>query len=705
MTVAPVLSANLSSSEVIIGSKLILTTDIEGVNIYYTLDGSDPSVESAVYSAPITISEALTIKAVALSEDYLESNRLEIALTVREASEEEIGDVAIDDVPGGVIENILEGLWIAGVEEDGYIYTGKAISPSVRIYNGKTLLTAGKDYTIKYSNNKAVASKDKPKNAPTITVTGKGNYSGSTVCKFSILQKNIETGVAVNNLLVGYNKKVQKLVPTVTYNGIKLKKGTDFTVEYPNTGLDDYKVSGTYDIVIRGKGNFTGELHVTETITNSVLMTKASVEGVKTLAYTGDELTQAGMIVKYNKKVLVAGEDYSVSYQNNVEIGTATITITGLGSQTERGSFLGEKKVTFKITGTALSKAKMYGFASSKVYTGEEIEQTAELRFGDITLVEDEDYEVTYSKNVNVGTATVVYKGINAYSGSIKKTFKIVGYDIKTDVDNLINVTYDSEISYSKGGAKPVPVVSFGSEYLTAGTDYTVSYKNNTAVNDGTNSKKLPTMTIAGKGKFKGKLVFTDWTIVAKDLSDLENAVIVPDKGYSAAKNGWMSGVTVKDNDGKVLKVGTDYEKSVSYTYLNPTVLEDSEVRGAGANVEPYDKVPVGTEIQVEVTAKGNYTGSISDVYVITEKSLASVSVTVKSKYYTGKEIELSDEDITVMVGKTDTLVLGEDYEIVGYTNNLKKGTAYVTIKGIGNYGGTKTVKFTIKAKLFRWFE
>ena len=60
---------------------------------------------------------------------------------------------------------------------------------------------------------------------------------------------------------------------------------------------------------------------------------------------------------------------------------------------------------------------------------------------------------------------------------------------------------------------------------------------------------------------------------------------------------------------------------------------------------------------------------------------------------------------ITDLDGKT--LKAGTDYEIVegSYKNNLKKGTASVTIRGTGNYGGTKVVKFTIKSKTFKWWK
>ena len=54
---------------------------------------------------------------------------------------------------------------------------------------------------------------------------------------------------------------------------------------------------------------------------------------------------------------------------------------------------------------------------------------------------------------------------------------------------------------------------------------------------------------------------------------------------------------------------------------------------------------------------------------------------------------------------KMDGKILGDDcYEIVKYDNNVSKGKAFITIKGIGDYGGVKTVKFTIKSKGFMWW-
>lgn len=699
---APVISADRNSSRVIRGTKLILSSDTEGVRIYYTTDGTVPTSESNVYGEYIVINSDMTVKAITIDEDYQNSNILELTFTVYDPSEEEIGEVDIDDVPDGDVDEIPDGLWIAGLDEDGYVYTGKTISPDVRIYWGKTLLVKGRDYTITYSNNTKVGSATQSKNAPTITVKGKGNYCDEISTSFNILKQDISKCETVTKVLLSYNKKSQKYVPSIKYNGKTLVKNTDYTVTYSDSATGAYKAAGTYSILVKGINNFSGEFIIEETITADTLISKATVEGVKNLSYTGEALTQSSFIVKYNKKTLVAGEDYTVSYLDNTEIGTATIVIKGTNNATERGCFTGEKKVTFKISGISLSdkKIKLKNFVSSFVYTGEEIEQPAYIEYDGTVIQPDEDYIVTYSKNVNVGTATVVYRGINGFSGTIKKTYKITGYDIKADKDEKILLEYENEVPYSKGGAKPnIITLKYGDEELIEGADYKLEYKNNTAINDGSNSKKLPTMTIVGKGRFKGKIVVTDWVIVSKELSADGVTIEVNDIGYSEKKNGWKSGVTVTDSDGKVLKLGKDY--SANYTYANSVTTNNGMNRAAGDAVEANDIVPVNTLINVEVIAKStNYCGTVCSSYEVKEKSITSASYTIDTQEFTGKELRPDETAIHIKVDGVE-LVFGTDYEIDedSYKNNIKKGSGYVTVKGIGNYAGKKTLKFTIKAK------
>lgn len=91
--------------------------------------------------------------------------------------------------------------------------------------------------------------------------------------------------------------------------------------------------------------------------------------------------------------------------------------------------------------------------------------------------------------------------------------------------------------------------------------------------------------------------------------------------------------------------------------------------------------------------------------YRITQAAISTASVSILKQTYTGQPIILDKSQITVRI--KGTVVEEDQYEIVqsSYKNNVKKGNASVTIRGVGNYGGTKNVKFAIKAKGFVWWK
>lgn len=114
--------------------------------------------------------------------------------------------------------------------------------------------------------------------------------------------------------------------------------------------------------------------------------------------------------------------------------------------------------------------------------------------------------------------------------------------------------------------------------------------------------------------------------------------------------------------------------------------------------------IPVGTQIRITLNcgSGSNYTGTFTGTYRIVKADIKSAKVTIPKQIYTGNEITLDKTQITVRL--SGITLKPEDYEIIQYANNSKKGKASVTIKGNGNYGGMKTVKFTIGAKGFLWW-
>lgn len=616
-------------------------------------------------------------------------------------------EVRPEDIPAD--GKIPDGLWIAGVEES-YIYTGAAIKPEIRVYDGKKKLQSGKDYTVSYKNNTKVNDAAVIATAPTIAVKGKGNYAGSETATFKITPVSLNgDSVTVEDMTAAYNKKVQKKVPVVSYNGRKLAKNRDFTVSYPSGGVGAYKEAGTYEILLVAKegGNFTGTRVVTYTITDSTLLGRVSVKKIPNQTYTGEPI-EPELTVTYKNTPLVKGTDYTVRYTDHTEIGTAQAVLTGIGK------YAGTKKVTFRITGISLKGAAVSGI-ENRVYNGNYQEHGLTVAQNGRTLTAGTDYDVVYADNRNVGKASVTIKGKGAYTGSIKKTFRIEKFDIAANTgDRFVVEVKQENVPYAKGGAKPKVVVNFRTENggwrtLTAGTDYTLSYRNHKAVNDGSRADRQPAVIVKGKGNFGG--VYGEelhYKIEAQDLGRL--TLTAQDRTYRNKRNSFATKLAITDLNGVRLQPGTDYQKVFACFYEEETAVNTADggtiVRAAGDAVDKGDIIPAGTVLKVQVTAKegGNYTGTLEGKYRIVQADIASASVSVKKQIYTGQPVTLEKSQITVKVKGKE---LDESqYEIVpgSYKNNVHKGTASVTVRGVNNYGGTKTVRFTIRAKGFFWW-
>lgn len=200
--------------------------------------------------------------------------------------------------------------------------------------------------------------------------------------------------------------------------------------------------------------------------------------------YTGEALTPS-VVVKHDNKELVDEIDYSVLYENNVDAGRAYVTVTG------RGRFMSERVLTFDIVPQPINDLEIT-LSESQPYTGEAVEPAVTVMHNDKALVAGTDYTVSYSNNVEPGTATVKVEGKGNYSGSAEATFTIAATSLAK-----AKVTVASP-QYATGAAlKPAPVVVLNGKTLKAETDYTVAYKNN--VKPGT-----ATVTVTGKGCYSG---------------------------------------------------------------------------------------------------------------------------------------------------------------------------------------------------------
>ena len=133
--------------------------------------------------------------------------------------------------------------------------------------------------------------------------------------------------------------------------------------------------------------------------------------------YTG-EAHEPAVEIKSDEYTLVEGKDYTVAYLNNIRKGTATVRITGIGR------YAGIVDKNFSIGSISIENAVVLEI-SDVAYTGNEIRPEPSVTLNGDELVAGTDFEVSYSDNLNAGTASVIITGINDYTGKIEKTFKI----------------------------------------------------------------------------------------------------------------------------------------------------------------------------------------------------------------------------------------------------------------------------------------
>lgn len=145
---------------------------------------------------------------------------------------------------------------------ESQVYTGKDIKPQVKIAG----LKEGKDYTVGYKNNKNVGT-------ATVTVTGKGNYTGKITTTFKITAKKLKGKIKIKDQV--YTGK--KIIPKVKITG--LVKDKDYKVAYTNN-----KKIGKATVTVTGKGNYKGTLKTTFKIlpntVNNVRVTRTSTSAV-----------------------------------------------------------------------------------------------------------------------------------------------------------------------------------------------------------------------------------------------------------------------------------------------------------------------------------------------------------------------------------------------------------------------------------------
>ena len=423
---------------------------------------------------------------------------------------------------GAVRNDPFEGLCLNA--DNGHyetVYTGAAIEPQVTVKFAGKVLKEGEDYTIKYGGNVNYDTKGKP---ATVTVTGKGNYAGKKVLNFYIIQTDLALAkgkgllTAPEEILVVSGKKAS---PVIVYCGRALK-ATEMNIS------NKAAIKADTAIDVEGKGSFTGKLTGIRVKAVTAAYAKDHTIAVsikaKTHTYNGQKqmLTYASpssdgeltVTAGSSKTKLTRDRDFSVSYDNDVYPGTATVTVTG------KGDYYGTVTKTFKIQADTLSD-----ITAVLAHPDIEIEcdpagtvPEISVKASGKTLTEGTDYKLTYTNNKKPGTGKYNVAFLGNYKGhkAVSGTFTIVPATFRYADVLAPDMVYTKEGKYLSA-----PYVTIDG-VLVSSKDYSVKYYQKGKEIPATGKIKLPegtdvtviTVKVTGKGNYKPQTVSSTYKVI-----------------------------------------------------------------------------------------------------------------------------------------------------------------------------------------------
>ncbi len=591
----------------------------------------------------------------------------------------------------------LTGLWSIVPKElnqtnvtvsGAYWYNGKAQTPEPVVKDGNKTLQKGRDYTLSYRNNVNAGK-------AYVIVTCTGNYTGIIEKEFTIGRPEITEVVLAKNRFV-YNGVKQSV------SIISVKSGS---LDVPLSDCvitDDSKTNaGNYTVSVRAKesSNFSGTRNTNWEIAPKPFDNNSFEAILSQDSFTyNSRAIEPGVTVreKDGSLVLKKDTDYTVTYENNTNAGEAKVIINGTGNNHGTGNYTGTITRTFTITKAVIDAASLTN--SILVYNGYEQEVSVSEVWADDLIVPADAYTISDNKATNVNydeshnvtdyVATIAAKTDSNYTGSVSVPYCIVPAGAKVFTAELTQVP----LTYDCNEKKPEVTVTDSTSHkqLTVGTDYTVSYVNNT--NAGT-AKVL----VTGKGNYEGTitLLFQIRKAQIKDVTLSETQLIYNGQLQHAS----ISKVTAGGTEGAASIEVPGTEGSTCYTVTGDSAVD------------------AGT-YTMTVTAKdgsnSNFTGSKQVTYEIKRKNIndSDISVALSDDVFT-YDGTVNKPDVIIMhnINDKESITLDEgiasdaadeyDYTCTYPEDSIDAGNYAVTISGAGNYTGTITKNYKIeKAKI-----
>lgn len=557
-----------------------------------------------------------------------------------------------------ITKDLLDYIDSASVDQTPLVYNGHEQHPKVDIAFKTNDIEENRDYELVWDEDCINAGEH------TVIIRGIGDYGGEMPLTFSIGKRDISK---VQIDIEDYEFTGSEIDPMVVVSDPEISETPFGGDVYVITGIENNKEIGTATVTIEAVetsnyiGTTSGTFEITPVDLQSTRITSSQIDSPQD--YTGSPVMPEITVTdtKRNAKgdaiseedgesyyVLIEGTDYEVEYSDNIYPGEtpATVIVTGKGCYTGTLSKMFDIQADLALAVIAPIPAQPY--------TGEEVRPELTVTLGDRTLRENFDYRVEYTDNIERGTALATIYPIEGslYSGSNQASF-VISRDI-AGAD--ISISH-SEYVYTGGAIRPEVIVVFEGKNLVLGTDFEVTYENN--VNVGT-----ATITVTGIGGYDGNVTLT-FEIVSRDITDARIEMIDSEFTYTGSEITPAVAVVLGD---VILTPGVDYE------------------------IRYENNINVGTA-SVIVTGIGGNEGTVRRAYEIIKRNITRCAfANITDKIYLGMP---TSQDLVVTDGSATTLVLNRDYTLT-YENNAAPGVATLVVSGIGNYGGTKTIRYLI---------
>lgn len=375
--------------------------------------------------------------------------------------------------------------------------------------------------------------------------------------------------------------------------------------------------------------------------------------------YTGEEILP-DVTVTFGDKILEADKDYTLSYKNNVDAGTAAVVLEGIGY------YSGTKELQYTIVPASIDDTVV------STSFDENGELQVSVSYNEKELEDGKDYTYTTEKNEDGNMLITLEAANDNFVGTTEKVVPITDFpasevanvSVTSTEVNKIDVTFENPDTFA--GDRQVYDVYLDDilvdENVVAGT-YTYD-KQNAGEHTVKVVAKLNGQTTEG--------VENKVTVQGKDISKYLIEIAIPEIAGGYVYNGTniVPECSVVSEDGtETLHENEDY-----------TIAFEDNVNAGKA--------------KIIVTGIGLYEGTLEGTFTIEPQNIEDVNVDftkVEESYaYNGTPIE---PVVTIEGLEPDV-----DYSVI-ISENVNPGVAKIVVTGIGNYKGEVSKEFNIVKK------